>query len=295
LNRNEEFVSIADVSEQTGIGIDTLRVWERRYGAPKPVRLPSGHRRYTMDQVRWLRHVAEAISRGHRPSSVLRKNRVELEALAPLETCETISGSIRRLLDLAIRFEERDIVKTLKQDLKRLGNAAFVSRRIAPLLGAVGSEWREGRLEIRHEHFVSEIVEDLLRAMRGAVKIKKNAPLVVLATLPGEHHSLGLQMASLLLVEGGMRVRMLGTDTPNGEIVEAVESSATEAVGISVSLATCGVETERRLADLRESLADDVRLIAGGQGAKRLRRGVRGVEYFSDLEDFETRLSAGST
>ena len=66
--------SIATVSEETGIGIETLRVWERRYGEPKPVRLPSGHRRYTWKQVEWLRQVAEAISRGHRPSQVLKKS-----------------------------------------------------------------------------------------------------------------------------------------------------------------------------------------------------------------------------
>ena len=42
----------------TGIGRDTLRVWERRYGRPEPIRLPSGHRRYTAEQIRWLRRVA---------------------------------------------------------------------------------------------------------------------------------------------------------------------------------------------------------------------------------------------
>ncbi|MEC7923352.1 MAG: MerR family DNA-binding transcriptional regulator, partial [Planctomycetota bacterium] len=41
-----DHVSIASVSRETGIGIETLRQWERRYGKPAPVRLPSGHRRY---------------------------------------------------------------------------------------------------------------------------------------------------------------------------------------------------------------------------------------------------------
>ena len=62
--------SIGDVAEATGISVDTVRVWERRYGKPKPVRLPSGHRRYTDAQIRWLRRVAEALAHGNRPSKV---------------------------------------------------------------------------------------------------------------------------------------------------------------------------------------------------------------------------------
>jgi predicted DNA-binding transcriptional regulator AlpA len=42
------------VTRRLGISEHTLRAWERSFGFPKPVRLPSGHRRYTSDQVRQL-------------------------------------------------------------------------------------------------------------------------------------------------------------------------------------------------------------------------------------------------
>src|SRR6478609_9300158 len=50
--------SIAAVSKLTGVSCHALRVWERRYGFPFPHRTPSGHRRYSSDQVGVLRRVA---------------------------------------------------------------------------------------------------------------------------------------------------------------------------------------------------------------------------------------------
>lgn len=40
-------LSIGALARRTGVGVSTLRAWERRYGFPVPQRLESGHRRYT--------------------------------------------------------------------------------------------------------------------------------------------------------------------------------------------------------------------------------------------------------
>ena len=46
-----------------------------------------------------------------------------------------------------------------------------------------------------------------------------------------------------------------------------------------------------RLASLRAVLPDDVRLIVGGEGARGVRRGPRGVEYVEDFEAWERALA----
>ena len=50
-------LSIGAVAGQTQLSIATLRAWERRYGFPVPERVPSGHRRYTSQQVEQVREV----------------------------------------------------------------------------------------------------------------------------------------------------------------------------------------------------------------------------------------------
>src|SRR3954471_11288199 len=55
---------IAAVSKLTGVSCHALRVWERRYGFPVPLRSPSGHRRYGHDEVMLLRRVCELARAG---------------------------------------------------------------------------------------------------------------------------------------------------------------------------------------------------------------------------------------
>jgi DICT domain-containing protein len=50
-------LTIREVARQTGVPEGTLRMWESRYGFPVPERLPSGHRRYSGDDVQRVRQV----------------------------------------------------------------------------------------------------------------------------------------------------------------------------------------------------------------------------------------------
>jgi DNA-binding transcriptional MerR regulator len=57
-------LSIGDVVAATGVGEATLRAWERRFGFPTPRREPSGHRRYSREEVERIRAVVRERDRG---------------------------------------------------------------------------------------------------------------------------------------------------------------------------------------------------------------------------------------
>jgi DNA-binding transcriptional MerR regulator len=56
--------TIGQVAELSGVPEGTLRMWERRHGFPAPIRLPSGHRRYSERDVELVRRVAEGRAAG---------------------------------------------------------------------------------------------------------------------------------------------------------------------------------------------------------------------------------------
>jgi MerR family transcriptional regulator, light-induced transcriptional regulator len=66
-----ELLSIGAVERATGVSKDTLRMWERRYGFPDPVRDAKGERRYTKQQVERLRTIKRLVDQGFRPSKVI--------------------------------------------------------------------------------------------------------------------------------------------------------------------------------------------------------------------------------
>lgn len=57
-------LTISEVAERTGIPASTLRMWESRYGFPKPRRPRGSHRRYSGEDCRALLEVKRARSRG---------------------------------------------------------------------------------------------------------------------------------------------------------------------------------------------------------------------------------------
>ena len=84
LNQIKDHLTIGELSRMTGITTHTLRVWEKRYGAPIAIRLPSGHRRYRKDEVPRLRAIAKALDSGYRASKVVSNTLEELHTLLGL-------------------------------------------------------------------------------------------------------------------------------------------------------------------------------------------------------------------
>lgn len=68
-------VSIGELAEQTGFSEAVLRVWEQRYGWPKPRRLANGYRTYAIELIPLLRAVHEEIKLGKTIGDLLRDPR----------------------------------------------------------------------------------------------------------------------------------------------------------------------------------------------------------------------------
>jgi methanogenic corrinoid protein MtbC1 len=282
--------AIGELAELTGLSPDTIRVWERRYGRPVPVRLPSGHRRYTDEDVRWLRRVADALSRGHRPAKVVHLDDDALDALLVAEA-HPDSPLVTEILALLRESDGPTLVRRLTSERVSRTPIDFIEHVAAPLAEAVGREWVDGRLDVRHEHLFAEALESEVRVLRQSLP-EGDGSVVLLTTLSGERHSIGMQMAAVVAKLAGARPIVLGPDTPNEEIVLAARGHGASVVALSVSLATGGIETDRRLAQLRAALDDDIVLLVGGAGARGVRRGPRGVEYVDGFTDFVERLRA---
>jgi DICT domain-containing protein len=83
-------LTIREVASRSGVPAGTLRMWEERYGFPKPQRLPSGHRRFTEDQVEAVRAVVAARESGlSLPAAIARV------AGAPQERRDSLFGLLR--------------------------------------------------------------------------------------------------------------------------------------------------------------------------------------------------------
>ena len=297
-------LSIGALSRATRIPIETLRTWERRYGFPVPERKPSGHRVYPVSSVPRLRRIAEALGRGHRAAEVVAASDVELSELLrattpsvrglPLAESRRTTGP-EDLLHAVETFDANNLTWQLLTDWAVLGPVEFLKSRLGPLVREVGEAWETGRLEVRHEHFLSERVGDLLRTLRLQFEERATCPLVVCTSLPGESHGLGLQMAALLLAVAGCRILFLGTEVPIAQVATLAKDLESRAVAVSVSLATRGKNTAAQLARLRSLLPRRITLLVGGEGAPRPRPGLEIMQDLGVLEAWGRQLVASGS
>lgn len=284
-------MNIGALSKATGVPVETLRTWERRYGFPNPTRDDHGHRVYDEDVTQHVRMVDAAIKAGHRASTAVSLDLGTLQELygdsAAQESAETKFTSadheaIQPWLHATRNYDGETLEGLFRRDWAILGGLEFLKKRVHPFLVELGVAWIEGRLDIGHEHFASERLRDFLTTLWRPLSDRSTGPRVVCATLPGETHSLGLQMAAMILSIVGCRVMYLGADTPIQDLVDAAMAHRSAAVCVSVSIAANRFTTARDLSRLRETLPSNIALVAGGAGA---RPGIPGVDVFSDLDE----------
>ena len=80
-----------------GLPVETLRVWERRYGVSDADRSPHGQRLYSADQVRRLGLLKRVVDQGHAIGTVARLAADELIALAGAAPSPAGAGAIAPL------------------------------------------------------------------------------------------------------------------------------------------------------------------------------------------------------
>jgi methanogenic corrinoid protein MtbC1 len=233
---------------------------------------------------------------GHRAGTVVPLSTLKLKTLLSGSAARSRGaadpGLQNEIITGALNFDREAVLTCLNKASAELGVKFFLGERIAPLVVEIGCAWAEGRLDIRHEHFLSEILEDTLRGLRAPLEVGARGRPVLLATLPNELHSLGLQMAALTCVMAGRRVRLLGTQTPVEEILAAVDRLDPAAVGLSVTGSSALSETAGTINRLGAHLPESVRLWIGGAGAQELKDLDPSVVALKDLEAMENEIAS---
>lgn len=298
-------MGIAAVERDTGIGKETLRVWERRYGFPAPLRDAAGERLYPPDQVQRLRLVKRLLDAGHRPGRVVAAPLEALQALlqpvpeaaavpalalAPL--AEADERELQACVDLLKSHDLDGLRRQLGQAVLRRGLAGSVTALFAPLTTRVGELWWQGELQVFEEHAYSETLQWVLRQAIQGLPPPDGGPRVLLATLPGEAHALGLLMAEALLSLEGCHCLALGAQTPVEQLVAATRAFKVDIVALSFSVHQPPRAVQEGLALLREQLDPGIALWAGG--SHRLLRsgpGVPGVVCLPELEGIAPALA----
>lgn len=266
--------SIKAVAQATGLTVETLRAWERRYGIVAPTRDAGGRRVYRPEDVLRLRRLREATERGHPIGRLVGLSEARLADLLhePADRRARATGNafVERILDSARHFRSADCEQALTLAIAMLPPAQLVSDVLQPLLREVGERWHRGEFAISQERLVSSIVRRHVGLMLDAYDRTARRPPLLFATLPGERHELGLLLTAMMCASRGFKVHYLGPDLPPAEIGRYAREVGAVVVALSVVLQESLAEVATRLEELSNQLPDGVPVWLGGCAAAML-------------------------
>jgi MerR family transcriptional regulator, copper efflux regulator len=111
-------LTIGQIAEQAGIGVETVRFYERRGLIAEPIRKASGYRQYEEEVVIRLRFIRRAKELGFTLNEI--KDLLSLK-LDPSTTCADVKGRAEeKIADIEAKIKS---LRKMKQALSRLSKA----------------------------------------------------------------------------------------------------------------------------------------------------------------------------
>jgi methanogenic corrinoid protein MtbC1 len=289
--------SIKAVSQATGLTVETLRAWERRYRVVVPQRDDLGRRVYRPEDVLRLRRLREATERGHPIGRLVQMDEpglIELlhEAGASAPPVAAPSAFVQRILEAAERYSSASCEQALTLAISLLSPARLIDDVLEPLLRELGERWHSGQFSIAQERMVSTSVRKHIGLIVETYDRTARRQSIVFATLPGERHELGLLMSAMICASHGFKVHYLGPDLPAAEIARYSREANAGLVAISVILPESVPVLAPQLAVIRAALGPDVPVWIGGQGARGIDEATLppGCLVIGDRAELEQRL-----
>jgi DNA-binding transcriptional MerR regulator len=284
---------IRAVAKLTGISIDALRVWERRYQSVVPARTARG-RLYDAAQVRRLMLLRDATQAGHSISQVSKLEDEQIRELlatpqAPAMAQETSDEHtiIRAVLSAIDNYDYPAANSELGVLASLLPIPDFIYRVAHPLLDVVGRRWFAGSLTVAQEHMISALLRNLLGGLVRLYHPREPRVRLLFATPSGEMHEFGILCGAMLAVAAGAEAIYLGPNLPTPEIVGITNRLKPQALVLGVVAPQYIPDLSGVLRFIADQIPERTLLWVGGEGAQAAIPGDP-PERVVFLEDFES-------
>lgn len=116
------------------------------------------------------------------------------------------------------------------------GRARLLLEVLPAVQREIGLLWQLGEIDVAEEHLGSRIIEEILARSAEILDDQPDAPLVLAASVSGNDHDIGLRIIAELLREEGLRVMLLGANTPASTIYQTCRSQPVAALALSVTM-----------------------------------------------------------
>jgi len=188
----------------------------------------------------------------------------------------------KAITELNIDDIEKLVQKCLDEGLEPL---SIFEDGISKGLELVGEQFEDGTYFLADLVMAGEVVKEAMPILKE--KLDKEASTkkgkVVLATVSGDIHEIGKNIVGMLLSVNGYEVIDLGVDVSTEKILEAVKTSGSRLVGLSVLLSTMVGSIKEVVDTMTEAgLKDKVKIAIGGACTSEQLKDEMGADAYGE-------------
>ncbi|MDE3197570.1 MAG: MerR family transcriptional regulator [Acidobacteriota bacterium] len=276
----------------SGLSVDVLRVWERRYRAVEPGRTDRV-RHYSQEQVQRLILLRELVTRGHSIGQIASKPDAELRDLLNASQAAprrepVASDIVDSITEAFTNFERTRANEELGRAAALLSPRDLVYRVVLPLMRGTGDRWHSGEIGVAQEHLVSSAVRNLLGSLVRLYPPQPGAPKILMAALSGELHEFGILAAAMIAAISGLDPLVLGPNLPVSELTNAARKTHAQIVLVGASGAPARPDDLKSLA---VGLPEGAQLWIGGYWTSD---DIPSAVFLKDMEAFESACRSRS-
>lgn len=229
----------------SGVGVHTIRAWEKRYKAIVPRRDITGHRVYLKEDIEKLILLSELCLLGYSISKIANQSSIELK-----EQLKVLGKSVASIksLEMNLYDSEEEIsidhtqsigiilfaLKSYKLDIvsKEIGKLKFSMNPkdfalniILPIMTELNRAIMSEEYSISHEHALSAI----LKFHIGHILYKTQENLdreyytIVFAGIEQDYHEFGILMGALIALHYQFKIIYLGPNLPAESLCDTVK------------------------------------------------------------------------
>jgi len=165
-------------------------------------------------------------------------------------------------------LKEKDALRVLEEDLK-------------PAMETVGSLYSRGKVFLPQLILAAQTSRSCFEEVEKRLPKGAGKETFVIATVQGDIHDIGKNIAAAVIRSSGYDVIDLGKDVPAAKILEEVRNRRPVALGLSAMMTT----TAGRIGEIVKGLRDeglDVRVIAGGASLNDKVVAEMGADLYAD-------------
>lgn len=291
--------SVKQAAELTGLTLNQVRLWERRYKLVSPERASNGYRLYSQEDLEILRYARRETQKGvsiqviadqlrQDRKSVLRHLREE-KRITP---CKIFASDPRRLpnYDLMIHAVANGDSMKFEQLLIQAQAGKSFSEALRtvdlPILARIGELTMRHEINIAGSHLASAIIRRRILAQVQNLGTPKGNRPVILACAPDDYHELGLLCCMLELTQQRVETLYLGPNVPLEEIRHYCEKLDPFAVLLSI-VAPIEVAKAEEIAQFFAGISRSIPVGIGGYEAEKRREifEAHQLKCFRGVED----------